>query len=51
MEVSECIGVDSGNLKAVADVDVAVGPLLGRALPGGIDDVPVEGKTDWSQSL
>jgi hypothetical protein len=51
VEVGHRISVDAVDLETVADVDVAVVPKLSRALPGCVDDVTIEGETNWSEGL
>ena len=51
VEGSHRISVDAVDLKAIADVHIAVVPGLRRGLPRSIDDVTVEGEAHRSQSL
>ena len=47
MECGHRVAVSAVNLKAVADVNVAVAPEVGAVLPRSIDDVTVESDANW----
>ncbi len=51
MECGHRVAVSAVNLKAVADVNVAVAPEVGAVLPRSIDDVTVESDANWLKNL
>ena len=47
VEVSHRVSVVAIDLEPVAHVDVAIVPKVAVVLPGSVNDVAVEGETNW----